>query len=671
MKINRIEFENFRNFKGHNIIDFPTDGRVTIIYGTNGDGKTTLHQLFQWILYGEVHFNKTASKKMYNHELEYELSLGERFSVRGKIDFEHPNSAGEIENYSIIREWIYRKELKESRIINQGCYILKEVRDDKDPDNYNWKPLEENPNVIIERMLPKGLSQYFFFDGESMIADLTLKGKDSAKSLKKALYSIFDLDIYEQALVHIGTTSSGKSTVLGNLYLNKSDSGNDAEFIKAKGDVNQAITKKNAIQKEIDDIEETIRKFKADIKNLSELIGSATKKEELEKKRASVKKTITTLESAIEKETVRFGNDVYQKYPNLLLSNVVKEAQNRIGLKVGEEHLIQGVTKPLIDALLEEEFCVCGHHIGETERKNLKEYLKKLPPLSYKSMYDNFKRSAARWSSEYDDTMLAEHLAQIFQYRESIEEQHQTISDIDEELKNSSSKQGLIEKRAEAEKSLKFWEGKKSSLEKDLGLWNKYYTQRIEKYRKISSAFADNKIIIDQIEVMEEVRQYFENKIKDVTEDYSIKLANAIQDLLNEMLTSTRKVFMTSKFELSVQDSYNDEAKSEGQFAVVSFAYIGGIFRLLSEEPVLKDKEFPLILDGPFSKLDVIQRQNVINTIPTYAPQMILFSKDDINNCFDEDLSDTTWTLFSNKEKNVSMVKKGYYPEVFTNGYNN
>lgn len=49
MKISKIEFENFRNFKDHGEIRCSTDGKVTIIYGRNGDGKTTLHQLFQWV----------------------------------------------------------------------------------------------------------------------------------------------------------------------------------------------------------------------------------------------------------------------------------------------------------------------------------------------------------------------------------------------------------------------------------------------------------------------------------------------------------------------------------------------------------------------------------------------------------------------------------------------
>ena len=47
MKIRKIEYSNFRNFREKGCIEFSTDGKVTIIYGKNGDGKTTLHQLFQ------------------------------------------------------------------------------------------------------------------------------------------------------------------------------------------------------------------------------------------------------------------------------------------------------------------------------------------------------------------------------------------------------------------------------------------------------------------------------------------------------------------------------------------------------------------------------------------------------------------------------------------------
>lgn len=171
---------------------------------------------------------------------------------------------------------------------------------------------------------------------------------------------------------------------------------------------------------------------------------------------------------------------------------------------------------------------------------------------------------------------------------------------------------------------------------------------------------------------MEAVKAHFSTKLSDSASTYSSKLRNAIQALLNIMLSGTRYVEMTTNFELSVKDSHGNEAKSEGQFAIVSFAYIGGIFKLLKDIPTLQGKEFPLVLDGPFSKLDALHRQNVIDTIPSYAPQIILFSKDDINNCFSSLQPINVWTIYSNNERNISTVKHGYDPEVFiANGTDN
>lgn len=126
------------------------------------------------------------------------------------------------------------------------------------------------------------------------------------------------------------------------------------------------------------------------------------------------------------------------------------------------------------------------------------------------------------------------------------------------------------------------------------------------------------------------------------------------------MLTSKRTVSVSNDFFVRVFDSHDDESKSEGQFAVVSFAYIGGILKLLQTISNLKGKEYPLVLDGPFSKLDGIQRQNVIDTLPSYAPQIIIFSKDDLQPFFRKDSVGKVWTLKSNEEKNIASVKEGF-----------
>lgn len=659
MKISRVEFENFRNFRDRGEILFPTDGSVTVIYGPNGVGKTTLHQLFQWIFYGDVHFNKTASNKMYNLEYEQTLPYGAKLIVSGTIDFEHPASDGTIEFYSIHRTWEYRKELPESKKINESVTLLKKVNDD-------WKKTPGDVSDFIEQHLPSGLAQYFFFDGESMIADLNQKGRDSAKSLRRALYSIFDLNIYEQAKTHIGSRSSGSSTVLGKLYLSKSDNSTDKDVIIARGNLRQAQNKLAELKDKLKKSEDSITRYKTQINELSELIGSTPLREDLEKRRAEHKKTIKALEDAIAKEVKHFGSDVTSNYPLLFISKIVQEAQFRIGLKIEDEKLIPGLTKSLVLALKKEDTCICGNKIGDAELQNLDEWLKKFPPLSYKYIYDQFKASAARWSANYDPDLLVEHLQSIFKLRDQISSQQKLIQEIDDELQNGTNVDRYIKERAAAESSVNYWEKENNKTNQEIGLQVQILKQRMKKYDECMAANKTNQDIDNNIQLMEAVYQFFDAKLHTSSALYSKQLCAAIQELLSKMLTSARRVEMTPNFELSVKDSYGDEAKSEGQFAVVSFAYIGGIFKLLAETEELRGKEFPLVLDGPFSKLDVIQRQNVINTIPSYAPQIILFSKDDLSPCFGSDLPDENiWTIYSNDERNISFVKRGYNREVF------
>ena len=147
MKISRIEFENFRNFRDHGEIRCSTDGKITIIYGMNGDGKTTLHQLCQWVFYGEVHFNRTTTDRLYNLEFESRQEYGATFEVLGRIDFEHNN-----EKYSITRTYTYKRGLDDSEKIKEELTLNKMDSD------HNWKRIDK-PKDLIEMLLPSGLSE--------------------------------------------------------------------------------------------------------------------------------------------------------------------------------------------------------------------------------------------------------------------------------------------------------------------------------------------------------------------------------------------------------------------------------------------------------------------------------------------------------------------------------
>lgn len=649
MKIRKIEFENFRNFKEHGEIRCSTDGKVTIIYGMNGDGKTTLHQLCQWIFYGEVHFNKTATKHLYNLEFESEQSYNTVFEVMGRIDFEHDKVG-----YSLTRIYQYRKELDDSTKIGESLELMRE-----DNDN-NWKPVER-PQEVVEKLLPSGLSEYFFFDGESMIADLKVKGSDSAKKLRTALYSIFDLDVLEGALEHIGETQY-KTTVLGQLYLSKGNLSSGSEISAIKTNIENAQTKIAELEDKLWSAKDEKKNKKDLINYISEQIGETKSKTEYEVERKRLQEGRDRSLKSIEIFEMDFGNAVMESYPQLLISKAVKDAKKTIHLKIEMTSLPSGISKRLISYLLaaETKNCICGNPLCESERQHIKEYENMMPPKSYTSVYSEFSQMAKSWGQGYDRNKLDVYIQQALSNSEAAEEFDRAIRELDNEQKKSPDIEQLVVDRRNAEVRITELDDIIVRLESEKKKFEIYLKNQMKEFDARTAAAADNAIVSEKIAIMNAVKEYFSSKKDEESKKYSEKLQEYIQKLIDVMLTSKRFVQVSPEFTIKVTDSFNDESKSEGQFAVVSFAYIGGIFSLLKTEERLSDKEYPLVLDGPFSKLDPDQRQNVIDTIPSFAPQVILFSKDDLNAYFSPEAIGKIWTIQSNREKNVAQIKEGY-----------
>ncbi len=648
MKIKSIEYENFRNFKNRGFVEFSIDGKPTIIYGNNGAGKTTFHQLFQWIIYGKVKFNKTTNDKLlYNLEMEKTCAVNSQFSVFGKIDFTHDN-----EEYSIRREWIYKKSLFDIKLLNEKFSIIKKN------DSNDWIKIN-NPEEFVEQILPSGLADYFFFDGESMIADLKLKGRDSAKNLKKALYLILDLNIYDKASSVIGSPTTSNS-VLKTLTLRKTDSGSSTELQTLGNQYESALEKRDSLQANLDEISRQIKEKQDRITELSELIGGANSQKEYNKMREYHKNTKANYLSLVEEQYHLFGDTMIESFPKFFLSTAIKRASQVIESQSSMQKVLPGVDVPLIDALLKEEKCICGNKITDKEREELTKLYSQLPPYGYANLYNNFTLIAKNWGKEYSREKVEKHISEVTKLILLAQKEEEEIAKIDEKIKEDKKYEKLVDERKEAEQALEDLKEDASKCSGELRIAGLRVDKLLKEIERLSSTLEVNKTIDLKISIMEQVKDYFDQLLIEKSKSYSEKLQDTIQQLLDEMLEAKRTVEINNDFTLKVYDSYGDESKSEGQFATVSFAYIGGIFKVLKSEKLLENKEFPLVLDAPFSKLGDEPRQKVINVLPNYAPQIIIFTKDNLHNDFQENNIGRVYTITSNEEQNIAEIKEGY-----------
>ncbi len=650
MRIKSLEYENFRNFKDRGKIVFSTDGKVTIIYGKNGDGKTTLHQLFQWVFYGKVHFNRTTTERLFNLRFEADQEPGSEFDVMGRIEFVHAGV-----NYALRRTATYSKSL-----IGETQFRREELELQKRDEDNNWKHVD-HPEETIEKLLPVGLAEYFFFDGESMIADLRVKGDDSAKKLRAALFSMFDLDILDMAIDHIGATNL-KKTVLGKLYLSKGDAASGGEISIVRTNIENVQAKIEQLKNKLasDRAEKDLKKQA--VRNISEQIGNTKSRAEYERLRRNLQKQRDLFQKNVEAAQVSFGDEVVEAYPRLLISKAVKDAKEKIHLKIDNSFLPTGLGKALINYLLNDSTknCICGNPLCSESRDHIRAFLDLLPPKSFASLYQEFSGTAQHWGMGYDREKLEGYIRQVLENGEQVESCDERIREIDAEQKKSADIEELVIARQQAEARIEQLDEQITEASKELSKANIYLKKQMSEFDRLSKDDQKTQDAVHKIELMEAVLQNFTERLSLASDVYSRRLEDSIQELLNCMLTSKRKVSVSSDFAVKVFDSFADESKSEGQFAIVSFAYIGGILKMLKSEKHLADKEYPLVLDGPFSKLDPDQRQNVVDVIPQFAPQVILFSKDGLQEIFQEEQIGRVWTIVSNDEKNIAYVKEGY-----------
>lgn len=649
MKIKSIEYENFRNFRDHGQIRCSTDGKMTIVYGKNGDGKTTLHQLFQWVIYGTIKFNKTATNRLYNLAMESEQPYGAEFNVMGRVDFEHDGI-----NYSITRTVTYKKGISDSAVVKEDFSLQQQN------ENYDWLRVDR-PTEKIEKMLPSGLSEYFFFDGESMIADLRVKSRDSAGKLRKALYSMFDLDVVESAIGHIGRTDL-RSTVLGKLYLSKSSVASGTEISVLKTNIENAQKKIADLESKKSQAEEESKKLQERITAISEEIGSTKSKQEYEHQRAELKKQRDLFDSNAKKAQQQFGDVVLDAFPPILISRAVAKSKVKLQLMASSETLPNGITEPLISYLTRPDtnVCVCGRPLCSEEKEHVRSYLKLMPPRSYASMYQNFCNTSEHMGGKVlDKGKIESAIKSVLDNNESALSCDKKIAELDKEQAQSRDIEDLVVDRRKAEARVQELTHDVATLKSQIDQYNIYLKKNMAKYDKATTNSAEAAKVASKIAIMERVLAHFTEKLESASKEYSSRLQENIQDLLNDMLTSKRTVSVTKDFAVSVTDSFQDESKSEGQFAIVSFAYIGGILKMLREDEALREKEYPLVLDGPFSKLDPDMRQNVVNALPRFAPQVIIFSKDDLHDVVNPEDIGSVWTIVSNEEKNIAIIKEG------------
>lgn len=178
MIIKKLVLHNFGIYAGTNKFTFDGNKNVVLIGGMNGRGKTTILEAVLLALYGRNSFAYTESKfQSYSRYLDSYVNRADgTCQAYVTLDFEMDGS-----RYIVKRSWEGNK-----RRIND---IIEVWQDDKTNEF-----LTENWVMFIENLLPSGLSNFFFFDGEK-IAELAADSTD--EKLKESIKALLGIEVLE------------------------------------------------------------------------------------------------------------------------------------------------------------------------------------------------------------------------------------------------------------------------------------------------------------------------------------------------------------------------------------------------------------------------------------------------------------------------------------------
>ena len=329
MKLNQLVITDFGPYRGRNEFDLRTtpDSPVILFGGKNGAGKTTFFQAVQLCLHGQSALGRRTSRSEYEEEIRnnfHDKPDGKSEVATIRLEFEYAN-LGERDTYSVERSWRNRgKSIVESLTIEQNGEELSDLDDDQ------WED-------FLKELIPPGISQLFFFDGEKVQELATTIERDSG--FGDSLLSLLGLDFVDRLEADLSIYLSNKLDQSGQTELRTelNELSNEIEALEAElDDVEYEIAEK---RDELSDIDRTISQHE---EKLAQEGGAfAQKRDQLKEKRAQLESEKEVLEEEIREE-------IMGSFPFALPQSFVKTLKIASKKKQNLSMQVQLVSKLLV-----------------------------------------------------------------------------------------------------------------------------------------------------------------------------------------------------------------------------------------------------------------------------------------------------------------------------------
>lgn len=195
MIIKKVQLEDFRIYKGQNVLEFVphSEKNVFVISGENGFGKTTFLTALVWCLYGKL---------IVDVDEKYKREIYEAGGYKKYASNNLNRSADQTKKYSVS---ITLSEIFIPSIPCQEVRITRTFDIEKKEDQVEIL-VDGSPNELTKEVgseifihdfiLPKEIAKFFFFDAEKIVSLAEMKSIEDKQKLSKAYSEVLGIKKY-------------------------------------------------------------------------------------------------------------------------------------------------------------------------------------------------------------------------------------------------------------------------------------------------------------------------------------------------------------------------------------------------------------------------------------------------------------------------------------------
>jgi DNA sulfur modification protein DndD len=623
MKLTSIKLCNFRSFYGKTpeITLAGGDARnTTMIYGSNGAGKTSILNAFTWVLYEKFSAAFASTEQLVNKRAISESQPSQPVECWVEVGWEHEGN-----RYRATRGCrVYKNE---SDVIEAGKTQLKiQVAGD---DGKWYFPLQQAEEIITQ-ILPASLHQYFFFDGERIEE---IVRSDNKAEISEAIRTFLGVEVIELSIKHLKDAKKSLETELKHI--------GDAEtkqLLNQQEKQELEIDNINKRQTEINQELECQQIFKKEVSNkLREL--SAVK--ELQERKQSLESQKDSLREELKKTRENLKKVISARGYTVMLSETTAKFREIFTDLKQKGELTAGISREFVNDLLNTGRCICGADLREGTHTHFH-----VKNLMRKSGSSTVEETAIRMSAQVDEIdkqavafweEADREQVRIQQLRENLNQVELELATIQEQLRKDPN-----EEISSLQKRLDEIEAKIDDLNREQGA-NQQEVSHLktaidalikqiskQKQNEEKQSLAQRRINAtqDAIDRLSEVKNRQENQFR-------LQLEQRVQEIFSDISFTPYVPKISEKYELSlVENTTGFEAPvaaSTGENQILSLSFIASIIdkvRDWSEKRkmmmVPDSSTFPIVMDSPFGSLDANSRRHIARTIPKLANQLVV-----------------------------------------------